>query len=736
MTEQAQYNTSASSKAESQGGFFDTTLPYEAAVRLVSRNRFLFLGVVLAALACGAAFVRCSRPLYTSSAKLYIEQTSPQLLRETRDNKNAKNFLYTQATILKSRDVYQEVLEQARNTDAAHPLKPLYGKTDVFSYLDHRLSVSVGKKDDVVSVSFTSPDPDEAAHVSNAVVDSYKAYSEGRVRNTSGQLLGILKKEKERTSQELLAKLQTLTNYKKENKTILFTGKKDEAVADRLGRLSEAVTRAQLDVLDAEAHDASVRAMAGDSAQLRQYLQARRTQDAASTSWSENTILRNKINTLQLQLERLLRVLTPEHPSVKAMEDKIAATFEQLDTVEKEFVQAQLTIAQQQHLVARQKLEQIQSHFEQQQKAALEINEKQSEYVLLESEWQQTKRMGDLLDERIRELDVTENAGALNIHILERAVAAARPSFPDVRRVMAMSGLIGLGLSAGLALLRDVLDGRFCCDQQVQSTLGCAVAGVIVQMPSTVSAERVAYMFPHSSAAQTFRKIATGIFFGLFREDARMLHICSGKSGEGKTTVVSNLGIAMACSGQRTLLVDCHFSRPRLREIFHLPAGKGIKELIQEHCTLEEAVQKTFIRGLDVLGSSSTAADPMHMLNDRQFHALLRTLRTRYDRILLDSEAVTSLPESLILSHLSDAVIFVMHGESANQKAALSIRREHEAIGSSLSAVIITQVKSRRSSYQHDRRWEPGVGRIRLQAADFNPETNLTTYPQHEHHCV
>ena len=296
------------SKTEPQGGFFETTLPYEAVVRLVGRNRLIIVGVVLAALACGLGFVRHARPLYTSSAKLYIEQSSPQVLRETQDNKIAKNYLYTQATILKSGEVYQDVLEKARRPDSSDTLKRFAATSDAFSHLDRGLSVGVGKKDDVVSVSFTSPDPDEAAEVTNAVVDSYTAYSEGRVRNTSGQMLEILNKEKERTDKELLAKLKTLTDYKKENKTIFFTDKKDDAVSDRMGRLSETVTRAQMDVLDAEAHYASVRAMAADSAQLRQYLQSRQTQDAASVGGSESMVLRNKINTLQLQLEKLLRV--------------------------------------------------------------------------------------------------------------------------------------------------------------------------------------------------------------------------------------------------------------------------------------------------------------------------------------------------------------------------------------------------------------------------------------------
>lgn len=703
-----------SKKAAEESSFFETTLPYEAMVRLFLRNRLCIVAIVLTAVTAGAIFIRMARPLYTSSAKLYIEQTLPQLLKETQDNKNAKNYLYTQATILKSSAVFEDVLQKARGGQCPDSLRRLAEKPDCIAYLDRGLSVSVGKKDDVVAVSFTSPNAQEAADVTNAIVDAYAACSEGKVRSTSGQLLDILQTEKARTHQELMGKQQALTDFKKDNKSIIFSGNKEDAASGRLMQLSEAVTRAQLDVLDAEANYATVKAMASDSVQLRQYIQARKTEEALGLGTSENAVLRNKINTLQLQQEKLLRVLTPEHPSVKAMEDKIASTFEQLEAIEKEYVQAQQTMAQQQCIVARQKYEQIQGHFQQEQKAALEINEKQSEYLMLESEWQQTKKMCDLLDERIREIDVTENAGALNIHILERARASVHPSFPDVQRVLALSGVIGLGLGFGIALLRDFLDGRFCCDRQVQSVLRCSVAGVIPQMPPQVQAELVSYACPDSSAAQLFRKMCTTLFLGSFQQEARMLHICSARAGEGKSTVAANLGITMACAGQRTLLVDCNFSAPRVRTIFNLPSGCGIRELAQEKCTPVEAVQHTFIEGLDVLGCGQSAANPMYLMNNKHFHSSLNSLRARYDRILLDSEAFSSLPESLILSCLSDAVIVVMHGERADQKTALTLRKEHEAVGSRLSAVIINQVKNHHSCYQHDQIWRPGSGRVRM----------------------
>ncbi len=696
-------------------------LPYETALRIVLRNRWWMAGILAAALIGGGAFTCYVSPQYTGSAKLVIEQTSPQLLNETTDNKVAKNYLYTQATILKSMAIYEDVLHTACQPGAEPTLRSFAEQAGAAARLDRGLSVTVGKKDDVVTVSFAGDNPQTAANIANAVVDSYKRISDGKLKSTSGQLLEILKTEKERTDRELLAKRQLLAEYKSQNKTLIFSAKKEDVASESLTRLSEAVTAAQLDALDAEAHYTAVKAMSIDAQQLRQYLAARHASDATLAGGSENIALRGKLNTLQLQQEKLLRVLTPEHPSVKAMEDKIAATFGQLEILDKEYVQAQQAMAHQQLLAAKQKLEQTELCFEQRQKAALEMYEKQSEYLLLESDWQQAKKMCDVLDERIRQIDVTENVGALNIHILEPARPSSRPSSPNVPRTLAISAVLGLALGAAVALLRDMLDGRLCCDRQVEAATNCPIIGVLPRLPKDVVAERITYAYPDSSASQTYRRMCTSIFFGLFKDEVRMLHFCSARSGEGKTTIVANLGIAMASAGQRTLLIDCQFAAPKLQSIFKLPPSEGLRELAAGQCTPAKAIQSTFINGLDILGAGLTGSDPIYVLNDKHFPATLKMLRAQYDRILIDSQDTASLSESMILSYLSDATILVIHGEKIETKTVQRFIREHQAIGLAPAGSIITQVKQRSSVYQHDQVWRPSQRRIQLQPS-LGPE--------------
>lgn len=701
----------------------DQSMPYEAIVRLASRNQGVLFGLIGLALVLGVIYIQIATPQFTSSAKLYIESSSPKLLKEGEQAKTSKNYLYTQATVVKSTTVLERVLDQLQQSTDSHIANKVLQQSNPATYLSHHLSTNVGKKDDILQITFTSDDPLESSELTQQVVDAYVAYNTGKVQNTSGQILRILQKEKADTDHEFVEKLTRLTEFKKNNKDVIFGNDKKDIMTDRLARLSNALTEAQLNAVEAETYYKTILSMSSDPAQLRQYVRSRHADEPAISGTSESVLLRNKINHLQLQLEKILRVLTPEHPSVKAMEDKIATTFQQLETVEKEYVQAQEILAYQKYTAAVEKQQKVQTHYEQQRKTALNTNEKLSEYLLLESDWKQTQKMSDLLTERIREVDITENTGALNIHILESPQVAQAPSSPNIKRVLVLSVIFGTAMGVCVSLVRDFFDNRFCCDREIMATVGSPVLGVVPQIPRGYNAELVSYTHPDSTVAQIYRKICASLFFGQLRDTNRTFHICSARAKAGKTVTVCNLGIAMAQANQRTLLIDCNFNQLRLKDVFGLKGTVGISEVIQKGYALPEAIENTFIQGLDLIDGGHFLGNPIKLFNSKKFHSIIRILRCQYDRILIDSQSIMEFPESLILSHLADVSLLAIHGEYSNLEDTAQIQNEHESIRAAILGVIVTQVLSKGSCYQHQQKWNKGKTISRI----LDP-IDLTTY--------
>ena len=116
-----------------------------------------------------------------------------------------------------------------------------------------------------------------------------------------------------------------------------------------------------------------------------------------------------------------------------------------------------------------------------------------------------------------------------------------------------------------------------------------------------------------SLLAESFRTTLTSILFsGTNGERPRVLVLTSASPKEGKTTVVSNLGIALAEINQRVLVIDADMRRPRMHSRVRRREHDGLSNLLMEKDAAHRrqlermpACRRTF-RGLFVLPSGSS----------------------------------------------------------------------------------------------------------------------------------
>src|SRR4030043_397816 len=156
----------------------------EDLVQIIWRSRWIVLLTIAVALGAGLTYITVATPVYTSTSRIYVQQSGPKILTETEGvMTQLKNYLYTQAELLKSTPILSSALEQT----GIKQLKVFEKIDNSILYLkEEGLDVSVGKKDDIISISSDSPDPLEAAVLVNAIVDSYIKYHATRKRSTTG----------------------------------------------------------------------------------------------------------------------------------------------------------------------------------------------------------------------------------------------------------------------------------------------------------------------------------------------------------------------------------------------------------------------------------------------------------------------------------------------------------------------------------------------------------------------
>ena len=132
-----------------------------------------------------------------------------------------------------------------------------------------------------------------------------------------------------------------------------------------------------------------------------------------------------------MQLAALRGKVTAEHPVIQDLENKIQRLQAQQQHHEDKLGQAYIEVTRQRWLAAQQREAELQAAFDEQSEFAKGLNIKAAQYAMLRSEQRRTEQLCDILDSRIKELNVTEDVGALNISILEVARAADKPSKPQ-----------------------------------------------------------------------------------------------------------------------------------------------------------------------------------------------------------------------------------------------------------------------------------------------------------------
>lgn len=663
-------------------------------VQVIARNRWLMATIISLTIAAGLIYVSTATPLYTSTSTIYVEQTGPKILSDVdRTAGPSRNFLYTQAELLKSTPILTKALDKV----GAGNLKFLQKMNNPVVYLKEKgLTVSVGKKDDIISISCDGPDPAEAALLVNSVVEAYRDFYATSNRSTAAEMLKILQNEKQQRDAELTVKLKAMLDFKSENIGLAFENRNGNIILDRLESLSAEMTQAQLQTVEARFAYENIKAVMSDVSLVKNFVEEQKAHGTRIPNETEWLRLEAELEQLELQLSDLRHQAAPNEAAIAALQQKVNQVVNKLQSLYMRFTQTQLAIAQQQHESAIEKERQVTAYFEAQRQEALKLNKQIAQYQILESDWEQTKKLCDILDNRIKELGIAEDAGGLNIRVLEPAIAAHEPSRPARTRYMAIALLLGLVLAGTAALIRDWMDQRLHSTEEIAAVLGVPIVGAVPSMSrreSVVDRGQKVHLDAKSLWAETYRTVRTAVFFAASKAHAKTILVTSPEVADGKSTVASNLAIAMAQAGQKVLILEADFRKPMQHRIFDLNHhNKGLSRVLSGEQILEDAIQPTYIQGLDLLACGPALSNPAETIHSEKFTKLIKLLVRQYDRIIVDSPPVLAVTDAQILASICQITLLVLRAEKSTRKTS---RQAHDAlvrVGAHVLGVVVNDV--------------------------------------------
>lgn len=312
---------------------------------------------------------------------------------------------------------------------------------------------------------------------------------------------------------------------------------------------------------------------------------------------------------------------------------------------------------------------------------------------------------GDELEDRLAELrdegatdtqvyrDLVGQAQSLRtIELLQarasvvREATSANKVAPSPKRNALLGGLLGILLGLGFAFLWNALDRRVRTQGEVERMLGIPLLARLPRPGRQLRRpDRLAMLDePAEASAEAVRRLRTNLELANLDGNAKVIMVTSASPGEGKSTTIANLAVALARSGRSVALVELDLRRPALASFFRLGSRAGVTDVILGRIKLRDALVPVPLSALGpkaqngagphatgerlfILPSGTLPANPGEFVGTQSVARLLEELRRDHDFVLVDAPPLLSVVDAMTLSTRVDAVFAVVRLGVANR---------------------------------------------------------------------
>ena len=580
----------------------------------------------------------------------------------------------------------------------------------ILALVAKNLKISTEANTRLVEIRYDSTDPQLAADFVNTLTAEFVQQNLESHWKTTQQTGEWLTRQMEDVRINLEKSEDKLQSYARAS-GLLFTSEKDNVAEEKLRQLQEELSKAQADRV---------------ASQSRYELVSKASSESLPEVLDDATLkdYQVKLTDLRRQLAEISSSLTPAHPAVKKVQAQVTTLELALDKertnivqrIRNEFESAQ----RREHLLAANYASQAGLMSEQ----AAEV----THYNILKREVDTNRQLYDSMLHNVQEASMTSALSSSNIRVVDSAKPPTHPYKPIVILNSALGLLAGAFFGIALVVVQERADRSIQGPGDTALYLDVPELGAIPSAKTESSrltayyqngktleskksengkppqVELVTSNRKPSLLADSFRATLTSILYsGKNGDRPRVIVITSANPGEGKTTVASNLALALAEIGpsvlmQSVLLIDGDLRRPRLHEIFGVPNRWGLTDLIEGKTPpngCEGMVFKTGFRNLSLLPSGSSNVNFAALLHSPRAHALLNRMREEFHTVIIDTPPMLNMPDARILGRLADGVILVVRSAQTMRDAAVAANQRLTEDGARVLGTILNQ-------------WDPG----------------------------
>ena len=252
------------------------------------------------------------------------------------------------------------------------------------------------------------------------------------------------------------------------------------------------------------------------------------------------------------------------------------------------------------------------------------------------------------------------------LSILEPVGTPTSPILPRTRANIAAGAFLGLVLASGIALLLSSINDTVRNPDDLQRRYGITPLGTIFKWSARDAGpdELMMIRSPSSWHAESFRQVRANFQFATPEERGRSYMVTSPGPGDGKSTMIGNLAIALAQAGHRVLIIDADLRRPSVHRKFeYLNREPGLSNyLSNREQDFASITQATRLEGVSIVTGGPIPPNPAELLGSPRMSQLLAEATESADITLVDSPPVLAVSDSSILATQVDGAVITVDG--------------------------------------------------------------------------
>jgi len=195
---------------------------------------------------------------------------------------------------------------------------------------------------------------------------------------------------------------------------------------------------------------------------------------------------------------------------------------------------------------------------------------------------------------------------------------------------------------------------------------------------------------PTSPAAEAYRTLRVNLDFASVDERLRTLLVTSSGPGEGKSTAIANLAVAMADGDRVIILVDADLRRPSQHELFGLSNERGLSDMFRSESAFDDPpLQPVPNSTLKVLTSGPLPPIPSQLLAARKMDEVIARLLERADMVLFDAPPVVAVTDASLLASKVDAVLLVVRAGDTRREHVRAAKDRLEKVNARLVGAVL-----------------------------------------------